>query len=161
MNSKIKITTTQTDYKGKSIFDKMAEELNIQDSFSDLDESGTIETSLKGDAIISDTSYYLTYKEAEEFGMEGVKTELKFNLDTPKEITLARSGEMNSVMYFEEGKRNICVYNTGIIPFEICIYTRSIDNRLITDGFLEITYIIEIKGACAQKTVLRMEVESI
>ena len=45
------------------------------------------------------------------------------------------------------------------MPFEICIYAKDVDNRLLTDGYLEINYIIEIKGACAQKTTLKMEIE--
>ena len=157
MEAKIKITTIQTDYKGKSIFERMADELCITETFSNMDESGVIETSLTGNIDIVDEKYILSYEETEASGMEGVKTELSFNESTPREICLARSGEMSSTMYFNEGKRDICVYNTGIMPFEICVYTRSIDNRLIEDGYLEIIYIIEIKGACAQKTVLRME----
>lgn len=159
METKIKITTAQTDYKGKSIFERMAEELCITDTFSDMDGSGTVETSLIGTAKIINNKYILTYEETEASGMDGVKTELSFAVDSPKEIYLVRSGEVNSSMYFNEGKRHMCVYNTGIMPFEICTYTRSIDNRLIEDGYLEIVYIIEIKGACAQKTVLRMEAE--
>lgn len=159
MKAKIKITTNQTDYKGKSIFERMAEELCITDTFSDMDGSGTVETSLTGNIKLDGTKYTLSYEETEASGMDGVKTELVFYTDSPKEIYLTRSGEVNSSMYFNEGKRHMCVYNTGIMPFEICIYTRSIDNRLIEDGFLEIVYIIEIKGACAQKTVLRMEAD--
>ncbi|MBR2025075.1 MAG: DUF1934 domain-containing protein [Clostridia bacterium] len=161
MEAKIKITTIQTDYKGKSIFDRMADELCITESFSTLDESGVIETTLTGniDLDILDGKYTLSYEETEASGMEGVKTELSFYEKTPCEICLARSGEVSSTMYFNEGKRDICVYNTGIMPFEICVYTRSIDNRLIEDGYLEIIYIIEIKGACAQKTILRMETQ--
>jgi hypothetical protein len=64
-------------------------------------------------------------------------------------------------MYFEEGKRHICVYNTGIMPFEICIYSKTVDNQLMTNGYLELVYLVEIKGACAQKTVFKMEVERI
>ena len=161
MKSTIKITTIQTDYKGKSIFERMAEELAITDSFSDMDESGTIETVLTGKISLTDGVYSLSYEECEASGMDGVKTELVFRQSSPKEISLARTGEVNSTMFFNEGKRHICVYNTGIMPFEICIYTRSIDNRLIEDGYLEIVYIIEIKGACAQKTVLRMEADKI
>lgn len=161
MKAKIKITTAQTDYKGKSIFERMAEELCITDSFSDMEGSGTVETALVGDISLTNDKYTLTYEETEASGMAGVKTELVFSKDTPKEIYLTRSGDVNSSMFFNEGKHHLCVYNTGIMPFEICIYTRSIDNRLIEDGFLEITYIIEIKGACAQKTVLRMEAEKI
>ena len=159
MKAKIKITTIQTDYKGKSIFERMADELCITDTFSDMDESGTIETSLVGNIDLTNGKYTLTYEESEASGMEGVTTTLSFNEATPKEISLARSGEMSSNMFFNEGKRDICVYNTGIMPFEICVFTRLIDNRLIEDGYLEIVYIVEIKGACAQKTILRMETE--
>ncbi len=159
MKTPIKIITIQTDYKGKSIFERMAEELCITDTFSEIDDGGTVETLLVGDVKLKDGKYTLKYVESEASGMDGVKTEITFNEDSPKEISLVRSGEVSSNMYFIEGKRNICVYNTGIMPFEICIYTRSIDNRLIKDGYLEIVYIIEIKGACAQKTILRMEAE--
>lgn len=159
MEAKIKITTIQTDYKGKSIFDRMADELCITDTFSSMDEGGVIETSLYGNIDFTDGKYTLTYEESEASGMEGVTTVLAFCQASPKEISLARSGEVSSTMFFNEGKRDICVYNTGIMPFEICIYTRSIDNRLIEDGYLEIIYIVEIKGACAQKTVLRMETQ--
>ncbi|MBQ4509838.1 MAG: DUF1934 domain-containing protein [Clostridia bacterium] len=161
MKAGIKITTIQTDYKGKSIFERMAEELSITDSFSDMDESGTIETILEGEISLERGKYTLSYEESEASGMEGVKTELAFHIDAPKEISLARSGEVSSTMFFSEGKRDICVYNTGIMPFEICVYTRLVDNRLIEDGYLEIVYIIEIKGACAQKTILRMETQKI
>ena len=139
----------------------MADELCITETFSNMDESGVIETSLVGniDLDIIEGKYTLSYEETEASGMEGVKTELSFYEKSPKEICLARSGEMSSTMYFNEGKRDICVYNTGIMPFEICVFTRLIDNRLIDDGYLEIIYIVEIKGACAQKTVLRMETE--
>lgn len=159
MEAKIKITTIQTDYKGKSIFERMADELCITDTFSDMDESGMIETTLVGNIDISDNEYVISYEESEASGMDGVKTALSFNLNTPKEISLVRSGEVSSNMYFNEGKRDICIYNTGIMPFEICVFTRLVDNRLIEDGYLEIVYIIEIKGACAQKTILRMETE--
>ena len=160
MDYKIKIMTNQTDYKGKSIFERIADELCITETFSDMDGGGYMETSLTGDISLVDDMCILTYEESVD-AMGKVKTELKFKVDTPKEITLSRTGEVDSLMYFEEGKRHISVYNTGIMPFEICVFARSIDNRLIVDGFLEITYIIEIKGACAQKTVLRLEAKKV
>ena len=93
--------------------------------------------------------------------MGGVFTEIKFDINKPKEISISRTGALETFMYFDEGKRHICVYNTGIMPFEICIYSKMVDNRLMTHGYLEILYLIEIKGACAQKTVFKMEVEKI
>ena len=161
-NVKIKITTTQTDYKGKTIFDTIANELMIEETFSLLDEEGTIQTTLYGDAVITDDTYTLSYAEGDDFGIEEqVTTVLKFKLNTPKEVTLVRSGGVESVMFFEEGKRDISVYQTGIFPFEICVYTASIDNRLITDGYFEMSYLVEIKGAQAQHTILKIETTSI
>ena len=93
--------------------------------------------------------------------MGGVNTEIKFDTNKPGEISISRTGAIEAFMFFEKGKRHICVYNTGIMPFEICIYAKDVDNRLLTEGTLEITYLIEIKGACAQKTVFKMEIEKV
>jgi len=161
MNSKIKITTIQKDYNGKTIFDNIAADLSIEETFSFMDESGTMETTLYGNAKIVGDKYILIYKEANDSGMENVTTKLSFKIDSPKEVTISRTGDVSSVMFFSEGKRDISVYNSGVFPFEICVYTAQVDNRLINDGYFEVNYIVEIKGAVAQKTVLRMEVISI
>lgn len=160
MKYKIKTTTTQTDYKGKSIFDRAAEELMIEESFSVSDDEGTIETSLYGELDSVGDTYTLTYEEETE-GMGGVYTEVKFNTNKLEQVSISRTGAIDAFFYFEKGKRHVCVYNTGIMPFEICIYAKDVDNRLLTDGVMEITYLIEIKGACAQKTVMKMEIEKL
>ncbi|MBQ8145513.1 MAG: DUF1934 domain-containing protein [Clostridia bacterium] len=160
MKYRIKTTTTQKDYKGKSIFDRAADELMIEESFSVMDEEGTIETSLYGELECVGDTYTLSYEEEAE-GMGGVDTEIKFNINKLDEISIARTGGIEAFMFFEKGKRHICVYNTGIMPFEICIYAKDVDNRLLTDGYLEINYLIEIKGACAQKTTFKMEIEKL
>lgn len=160
MKYKIKTTTTQTDYKGKSIFDRAAEELMIEESFSVAEDDGTIETSLFGELDSVGDTYTLTYEEETE-GMGGVFTEVKFDTNKPEEISISRTGAIDAFLFFEKGKRHVCVYNTGIMPFEICIYAKDVDNRLLSDGVLEITYLIEIKGACAQKTVMKMEIEKL
>lgn len=158
MEYKIKTTTMQKDYKGKSIFERAADELMIAESFSDMDNEGMIETTLYGEMDIIGSECILKYDEDTE-GMGGVFTEIKFDTRKPQEVSIVRTGAIDSFMSFEKGKRHLCVYNTGIMPFEICIYSKDVDNRLLTDGYLEITYLIEIKGACAQKTIFKMEIE--
>ena len=160
MNCKIKITTTQTDYKGKSIFDRAAEELMISESFSSGDDGETIETTLYGTIENKNGDVSIRYDEETE-GMNGVHTLVKFSADAKNEVSIVRSGAIEAFMYFEEKKRHVCVYNTGYMPFEICIFTSRINNEIEEDGTLELEYLIEIKGACAQKTVFRMEVEKI
>lgn len=160
MKCKIKITTIQAEYKGKSIFERAASELLISESFSDYYDDDKIETLVFGEVLTQGDEFIIRYEENGE-GMLGVKTELKFNVKNPSQVSLVRTGEIDSFMSFEAGKRHICVYNTGIMPFEICIYSKSIDNRLLTDGIIEINYLVEIKGACAQKTIFKMEVEKL
>ena len=160
MKCKIKITTIQAEYKGKSIFERAASELLISESFSDYYDDDKIETLVYGEILTQGEEFSVKYEENGE-GMLGVKTELKFNINNPSQVSLVRTGEIDSFMSFEEGKRHICVYNTGIMPFEICIYSKSIDNRLLSDGIIEINYLVEIKGACAQKTIFKMEVEKL
>ncbi len=160
MNCKIKISTTQTDYKGKSIFDRAADELMITESFSTGDNGETIETTLFGILETQGDEVSLKYEEEGE-GMSGVFTEVKFAKDSPNEISIVRTGALDAFMYFENGKRHISVYNTGVMPFEICIYSKSVDNRILENGYLEIVYLVEIKGACAQKTVFKMEIEKV
>lgn len=160
MNAKIKITTSQIEYKGKSIFERAAEELLITETFDSGSGEDTIETTLYGDISTRNETFLIKYEEETE-GMGGVFTELSFNMERPKEITISRKGALESCMYFEEGKRHICIYNTGIMPFEICIYSKTVDNQLMTNGYLELAYLIEIKGACAQKTIFKMEVERV
>ena len=118
------------------------------------------ETTLYGKISTRGSTFFVKYEEESE-GMGGVYTELSFDMAKPKELSISRSGALESCMYFEEGKRHVCVYDTGIMPFEICIFSREVDNQLATNGTLNLVYLVEIKGACAQKTVFKMEVEKI
>jgi len=47
------------------------------------------------------------------------------------------------------------------MPFEICVYAREVDNRLLQDGILELDYIIELRGAQAERTKFTMEIRTL
>ena len=160
MNCKIKITTTQSDYKGMSIFDCAVKELMMNETISDNTDDEVIETTLFGEFSTQGGKFTLIYDEEVEF-MGATHTKVEFSLASPNLISITRSGAVESFMVFETHKRNICIYNTGIMPFDICIFTKEIKNQLLEKGFLELDYIIEIKGACAQHTVMKMEVSRV
>ncbi|MBQ7761859.1 MAG: DUF1934 domain-containing protein [Clostridia bacterium] len=157
MNCKVKITTTQSDYKGMSIFDCAVKELMMNETISDYTEGDIIETTLFGEFSTQGGKFTLSYDEESEY-MGATHTKVEFSLAEPNLISIVRGGAVESFMVFEKHKRNICVYNTGILPFDICIFTKEITNQLLEKGYLELDYIIEIKGACAQHTVMKMEV---
>ena len=55
------------------------------------------------------------------------------------------------------------MYQTPIMPFEVCVHTLRVDNALAVDGqsvggTLDLDYVIEIRGARAERCRMHLEV---
>ena len=101
----------------------------------------------------------LSYDETELTGMEGSTTTVSFTEEDPKTVTMLRFGSVTTTLVFEEARRHICVYETPIMPFEICIYARRVENTLTMDGGdMLLDYLIEIHGAKAERTLFELHV---
>ncbi|MBO5375103.1 MAG: DUF1934 domain-containing protein [Clostridia bacterium] len=162
MKCKIKVTTRQSESGGISLFDNAFfgnEPVYEFDPYNGLspDDIDTITTYFDGLIAETGDEVRITYFEDDASGMGGVKAIIAFNKSEPKEVTITRSGAVNTIMLFSQGERTISVYNTPYMPFELGIYAKRVDNRIMTDGVLEISYILEIKGALAQKTEMKLE----
>ncbi|MBQ8005858.1 MAG: DUF1934 domain-containing protein [Clostridia bacterium] len=94
----------------------------------------------------------ITYEESELTGMEGAKTKISFEKNNSGLVSMMRGGSVTTAMVFEEGRRHICVYETPIMPFELCIHTLKVKNHLLENGTLYLDYIVEFKGAQAERT---------
>ena len=70
---------------------------------------------------------------------------------------MIREGVVSTALVFETGKRHHCVYQTPFMPFEVCVYTKKVENHIVDGGYLELDYMIEIRGARAERTQFRME----
>ena len=99
----------------------------------------------------------IAYDETEATGMNGATTAVSFQTDQPGVVSMIREGAVSTVLVFEAGKRHHCIYQTPYMPFEVCVHTMKVDNRLLTDGVLYLDYIIEIRGARAERTKFSME----
>ena len=110
------------------------------------------------DAILSteDGRVEFSYDESEITGMEGSKTSLSYAMNNPSLVSMIRTGTVSTSLVFEQGKRHHCVYKTPYMPFEVCVHTLKVDNKLATEKTLYIDYIIEIRGAKAERTKLSM-----
>ena len=160
MRCRLKLITSQEEY----IPQDLSAELNTGIGNADMVSSPGIESFTvfaDGEIIRDGSKIIIRYEEADASGLGESVAELSFDRNTPKDINLARTGSVSVIMCFKEGSRHTCVYNTEIMPIELCIYTKSVDNRLFDLKYIEITYLIEIGGSCAQKTVMRMEIETI
>ena len=101
----------------------------------------------------------LSYDETELTGMEGSTTTVTFAENDPSTVTMLRYGSVTTTLVFEQEQRHICVYETPIMPFEICIYARKVENGLTMDGgHILLDYLIEIHGAKAERTLFELTV---
>ena len=156
MKCKLKITTSQEEY----IPPQLGEELynSTHDMKNAPAERDYIEIYADGEITDDGERIAVRYEEGDASGLGGSDAELSFNKNAPKDVNMARTGAISVIMCFKEGFRHTCVYNTEIMPIEMVIYTKKVDNRLLDLNYIEITYLIEIGGSCAQKTVMRMEI---
>ena len=129
---------------------------------NDAPESNTIELESDGVMNIKDGRLEVSYEETELTGMAGSITAVSFEESAPELVTMIREGSVNTVLVFEENKRNICAYETEYMPFEICIHTYKVENCLTRDGgTLSLDYVIEIHGSAAERTKFTLEVRAI
>ena len=139
-----------------------SDESNIEEFFEG-NEEGTVEPDImeiNSLAVISDDGERVTvsYEETEATGMDGSNTTVSYLKSEPSVITMTRDGIVSATLVFEEGKRHHCIYKTPFMPFEVCVHTKKVVNRLLDDKYIELDYIVEIRGAKAERTKFKMQI---
>ena len=157
---RIKLTSLR-EATNDHFFDSLLE--NQGDIFEDeepIEEEpeGPIEMYSEGELYITDERVIIAYDESELTGMEGSHTQVRFEIANPGLVTMMRNGSVNTILVFEAQKRHICNYQTPYMPFEICVFTKSINNTLLENGKIELDYIVEIRGAQAERTRFTIEI---
>lgn len=99
----------------------------------------------------------ISYNESEATGMEGSTTTITFLKSEPTIVSMIREGAVSTTLVFENGKRHHCIYKTPIMPFEICVRTLKVENSLSGVGILSLDYIVELRGAKAERTKFSMQ----
>lgn len=126
-------------------------------SFTDKEapNSNTESTTLTTDCTIADKGGRLEieYEESEITGMEGARTKIVTDKQSPELVSILREGSVSTALVFEEGKRHHCVYETPYFPIELCVNTLSLENKLTYEGgSFSAEYLIEMNGMLAEKT---------
>ncbi len=98
------------------------------------------------------------YGETELTGMDGATTNLSFESSSPGLVTMLRGGSVTTSLVFEQGKRHVSIYETPFMPFEICILTLKVKNSILEDGLILLDYVVEVKGAQAERTKFKMQI---
>ena len=121
-------------------------------------ETEHMEMTVEGRYHDDGTRVCISYKESELTGMEGSSTSVSFHKSEPQTLSMLRDGAVKTALIFEQNKRHLCVYQTPIMPFEVCVYTRTVRNAIESEGVLEMDYTVEIRGAQAERTKFLMRV---
>ena len=100
--------------------------------------------------------YILSYRESELTGLDGTETTIHVE---GEQVTLVRTGEFNTQMVFQEGRRHLSMYNTPYGAMAIGVNTRHLLAELDDQGGdIEIDYAIEIDHALAGRNVFQIKV---
>ena len=100
----------------------------------------------------------ISYDETELTGMAGARSTITYRTADRGLVTMLRTGMVSTAMTFKAHHRAICTYDTPYMPFSIGIHALTVDNRLDTDGELKLDYIIEIRGARAERCEMTMRI---
>lgn len=162
-NIRIKLTSlreaTNDRFFGQMLGDDVEEFDEFEEEIPDEQEpEGPIEMFSEGELYITDERVIIAYDESELTGMEGSHTQVRFERNQEGLVTMMRSGNVSTILVFEKGKRHICTYQTPYMPFEICVFTKEVKNTLLENGVIELDYIVEIRGAQAERTQFKIEV---
>ena len=152
-NVRIKIRSVRYEVEA-SLFSDGGAELDISELHV---EPETVEINTLGILKADDGRVEISYEETEATGMSGSTTAISFLENDGNIVTMIREGAVSTALVFEAGKRHHCVYKTPFMPFQVCVHTLKVDNRLSTERYVDLDYIVEIRGAQAERTKFRME----
>ena len=101
----------------------------------------------------------LQYEESELTGLEGTLTTIQVE---PERVTMLRTGQVNTQMVFQEGRRHLSMYNTPYGAMTVGVNTRHLYAELGEDGGeIEIDYNIEIDHTVTGRNVFRINVKKV
>ena len=100
----------------------------------------------------------ISYDESEATGMEDSITTITFLKNEPAIVSMIREGMVSTTLVFENEKRHHCLYKTPFMPFEICVRTIKVSNAILGIGALSLDYVVEIRGAQAERTKFTMQI---
>ena len=91
--------------------------------------------------------WFLSYEESELTGMAGVTTSFQIE---PDQITLTRTGALNSKMVFQEGMVHDSLYQTDLGTLMISVMASAIKADISEKGgTIDLVYAIEIEQTAA------------
>ncbi len=142
----------------EELFDKIKEigeslGMGEENDEDDLYVFRTIGSMEKKDDGILEISY------AEEDSMDNTSTVIRYDPSKPGAVSICHNGGVDSALVCEEGVRHISVYKTPVAPFEVAVFTKKCCGAFTFEegGSMELDYMVELRGADMQRTVMTID----
>ena len=130
----------------------------VPEQIPDEQDGEPLEMIIQGFVRVRGGRVEIVYDEGELSGMEGSRTVISYAVDDPATLSMIRSGAVSTALVFERGVRHLCTYETPYMPFQIGVFALTVDNRLECDGVILLDYLIEIRGAQAERCKMTLKV---
>lgn len=128
---------------------------NISQDYSDPVELATVGKVLKKDGITC-----LTYDESDAIGTSGVKTMLW--LESDKQVTLQRSGNLQSRLIIEQGVRHNCCYATVQGDITVGVFGEAVDIDLDgANGNVRLQYTVDVNMGLISRNEIEITVKEV
>ncbi len=122
-------------------------------------ERDTIELTTTGGMDPAEDGWRLTYEESAATGMEGVTTSI---LVRPDEVLLERTGNMNSLLVLQKGRRHQCSYETPYGALMLGVYTKELSSTLSrSGGDLRFAYTLDMNAGVASVHDVHISVKEV
>lgn len=121
-------------------------------------EEEALETITPGEYYFRNGTHFLLYEECVEGFEKTIQNMVKFKSGY---LELRKKGLIQVQMIFEEGKKNVTLYQTPFGEFEMGISTTRISMREIENRMeIHVEYALEINGDFLADCEIRMEVRA-
>ncbi|MBQ8002676.1 MAG: DUF1934 domain-containing protein [Clostridia bacterium] len=119
-------------------------------------EKDKTELVTEGEYAVRNGKYLLRYNESLSDEGDGCTTIIKIDDGS---VTMSRTGNINTQMIFENGKRHMSHYETPMGSFTIGVSTDLLKTAVDEDGGeVEIKYILDINNSAQVENYLRLNI---
>lgn len=124
------------------------------------DQTDEIELCTEATAELNSDGYVeIAYLENEDDSTLATLSKIMFRPSEPELVIMTRSGAMNAVLSFEEGKTHVCTYDTPFMRLKAYVTSKKVRNELLDGGSLTLHYDLNINGNPEQRFIVNVKMK--
>lgn len=109
--------------------------------------------------INKEGSVEISYLENEDDDVLKTLSKIIFSPNDPDLVVMTKEGAMRAILSFEEGKTHICTYDTPFMPIKVYVTASRVDNRLLTNGYLKLNYVLILNDTPPQHFSVEVKIK--